>query len=148
MSQHSVTGQVETSANQPMLLLFGNGLVLPEINLIRIGFNAPLSDSTFRFGLYEHTNAGSGGTSITPKKIGPGAAASCTAKKGPFSLAPTRLGVSMVTMTCHHRAFVTVQKEFGAGYKPEFVANNSGLGVWCEAGPSSVLAEVSLNWWE
>lgn len=148
MSQYSVTGQLETTANKPMVLLFGNGVVLPEINLIRIGFNAPLSDSTFRFGLFEHTNAGVAGTSITPKKIGPGAPASCMARKGPFALDPTRYGVAMVTLTCHHRAFVTVQKEFGAGYKPEFLANHAGLGIWCEAGPDAVTTEVSLNWWE
>src|SRR5690606_6139269 len=118
---HSVTAQVAAVANKPMVLIFGNGVVLPEINLIRIGFNNPVTDSLYRFGLYEHTNFGTGGSSVTPKKIGPGAAASCTAKKGTFTSDPVRYGVAMVTLTCHHRAIATVQKEFGAGFKPEFL---------------------------
>lgn len=148
MSQYGVTAQVTTTPNKPMLLLFGDGNVLPEINLIRIGFGASPTDALYKFALYEHTNAGSGGTALTPKRIGPGVPAACTAKRGTFTSDPTRTGIAMVTLTCHHRAVATVQKEFGAGYKPEVVAADRGLGLWCDASSVAANGEFAINWWE
>lgn len=148
MSQYGVTAQLNAAANKPMLLLFGDGVVLPEVNLIRIGFSSAPADQLFKFGLFEHTDAGSGGVSVNSKPLGPAASAGCTAKRGAFSTDPTRSGTALVSLTCHHRAVATIQKEFGAGYRPQAINANRGLGIWCDVAPASAAGEYTLNWWE
>lgn len=148
MGRYSAYGQVAAAAVKPMVVLGSDGTVFPEVIGIRIGFSSTPADNQFSCGLYENTDMGTGGTSVTVKKIGHAGTSGVTAKKGTFSADPTKTGNAMIAMTIYQRSHSTVFRGYGDGWKPETLAANRGLGNWCDVAGAAMNMENTLEWIE
>jgi len=136
------------TAAKPMLVITGDGNVQPEVIMLVAGFSATPDDKAYLFALYEVSDAGTGGTAITPKAIGHGGTSAVTAKKGTYTTDPTKTGVAMLQMPVYQRSSAKVQKARGEGYSPTAYASAKGLGIFVDVTPASINSEFEQEWYE
>lgn len=149
MGRYSVFAEVDTVEGDCMLLLSSDGVVLPEILEIRIGFSSAPDDQRFEFAVREHTSEGAGGTAVTPAKFGPVADAACSAKAGPFSGDPALLSAPRrLTISPHRRSTEVWKAGKGEGLRPQGLAAGRGISIWCVKAPSNLKALVTMEFEE
>lgn len=148
MARYSSYASIAAAANKPFSYVNSDGSAYPEIYAIDGGFEGTPADEHYVLGLYENTDAGSGGTSVTPQKIGHGATASCTVKRGTFSADPTLTGNVQVVIACYRRAARAILRAIGNGFSPQTLASARGLSLWTLAAGGSGTMHWTMAWQE
>lgn len=141
---YSISRDHTVTEGECLIAIVSDGVVLPEIVHIQIGPMAPPADENYVFGVYEISDIGSGGTVVTPKRVGLVQAAASLCKYGSFSSEPTKEGSRMVALKCHRRAESLFVKPPGDGLRPAAFAANKGLAIFADEAPSSIVVSISV----
>jgi hypothetical protein len=148
MGRYAGAAQITSAASKPALVFGSDGAVHAEVVLITCGYSSSPADNQFKLGLYENSDMGTGGSAVTPKKIGYAATSSVTLKKGTFSGDPTITGINMIPLPVYMRSVNSKVRALGEGWKAEAVAANRGVGVWTDVSGGGLNLEVGLEWFE
>lgn len=149
MAQYSATAASFTAAaGAGVMYIVSDGNVLPEWLQYNVGGNGTPSDRNYEFDVFNITAVGTGGTSVTAKAVGPGAASSASVKKGTYSGAPTLAGVAVLNVCVYHKGPRQFQWAPGDGLKAVLPTAAYGLMIYCTTAPSTDTFSHQVRWQE
>lgn len=149
MSKYNVNGSAAVGTSLPIVNLTGSASIAVSMYEFIIGFSSSPADVATIFKWMRSTDAGTGGTTISPEPLNPiSVAATATAKQGTYGTAPATSGnKELMKLSINQRATHRWLCREGCEFKSTASSAN-GLMLRSESSGGTPTVDGSFYWME